>query len=503
MNGLQQTINAAIKRAPSDSDYSDDDFDDFDDDDEKVVLRLQPGIQTIKHVSSSCGDLTVGDVEEVDDPQYDLYISVAPYEKVEETEISFDENEVVEVIEKTEDGWWLIRIGNDEGWAPESYLVKLEEDDFSAITAGSGASISASFTSVQDEPSATVNAAPQRIVPVSPPSTPNLPQSSFIKPVLNFPVKSQNVPELNTSERQTVAKPSVEAEPKSSKPGPVGEHKPVSKPTIEPKPKSSKRGLTTEPKSLSKPSVESKSSKHTELKPWSKPVVEPKSDKHTEPKLLKPSVDPKPKSKKPAPTTEHKPVSRTSVQTNSAKPTPKLPSKPETGKPQVFPPRQSISKSKVSSISSMFDLGKADERPLSLKQNDAAKFSETRHKFGQPVAAAKASPSKSPIGNSISSRPSPVSLKSVQPKPKAKPTQISSKPRSVVQSKPKSGNGKDSGAGEDELSTVLSRRKVKVDSSSGQASSRQPGQQNSDMSEGQRSAGVKDLQKLYNMQRPR
>ncbi|KAG7255438.1 hypothetical protein CRUP_021399, partial [Coryphaenoides rupestris] len=51
-----------------------------------------------------------------------LYRTTDPYEKVQETEISFPAGVEVEVVERQESGWWYIRWGDAEGWAPTYYL---------------------------------------------------------------------------------------------------------------------------------------------------------------------------------------------------------------------------------------------------------------------------------------------------------------------------------------------------------------------------------------------
>ncbi|XP_038677996.1 SH3 and PX domain-containing protein 2A isoform X1 [Scyliorhinus canicula] len=50
------------------------------------------------------------------------YKTVDKYEKVQDNEISFPAGIMVEVLEKQDSGWWFIRIGDAEGWAPVFYL---------------------------------------------------------------------------------------------------------------------------------------------------------------------------------------------------------------------------------------------------------------------------------------------------------------------------------------------------------------------------------------------
>ena len=55
----------------------------------------------------------------------DTYITLADFDASELTCISFVKNQLVEVIEKSDVGWWFVKIGNQEGWAPSTYLGKV------------------------------------------------------------------------------------------------------------------------------------------------------------------------------------------------------------------------------------------------------------------------------------------------------------------------------------------------------------------------------------------
>lgn len=50
------------------------------------------------------------------------YKSMAKYEAEGKGEISFEEGVILEVLDKT-DGWWLVRVGTSEGWAPVTYIA--------------------------------------------------------------------------------------------------------------------------------------------------------------------------------------------------------------------------------------------------------------------------------------------------------------------------------------------------------------------------------------------
>lgn len=57
-----------------------------------------------------------------------LYKTVGGYKATEETGISFTPGFTAEVLEKDPCGWWFVRINNEEGWAPSTFLEKIESD---------------------------------------------------------------------------------------------------------------------------------------------------------------------------------------------------------------------------------------------------------------------------------------------------------------------------------------------------------------------------------------
>ena len=63
---------------------------------------------------------------EPDSPDFELYETVGAYVSTDDSGISFKKGEYVEVLDKDESGWWFIKIGNDEGWAPSTYLAQKE-----------------------------------------------------------------------------------------------------------------------------------------------------------------------------------------------------------------------------------------------------------------------------------------------------------------------------------------------------------------------------------------
>uniref|UniRef100_A0A9J7XNL6 SH3 and PX domains 2Ab n=1 Tax=Cyprinus carpio carpio TaxID=630221 RepID=A0A9J7XNL6_CYPCA len=64
-----------------------------------------------------------------------LYQTTASYQREEPSELSFPAGVQVEVLEKQESGWWFIRWGNEEGWAPTYYLQAIKSSETSGTEA--------------------------------------------------------------------------------------------------------------------------------------------------------------------------------------------------------------------------------------------------------------------------------------------------------------------------------------------------------------------------------
>ncbi|XP_050398770.1 SH3 and PX domain-containing protein 2B [Patella vulgata] len=79
-----------------------------------------------------------GQDQRVSYPKKTVYKTCALFTAENTGELGFDEGEIVdEVIDKTDADWWLIRIGNEEGWAPQAFLEKVEIEDKRASFGGS------------------------------------------------------------------------------------------------------------------------------------------------------------------------------------------------------------------------------------------------------------------------------------------------------------------------------------------------------------------------------
>ncbi|XP_075389476.1 SH3 and PX domain-containing protein 2A isoform X1 [Tenrec ecaudatus] len=79
-----------------------------------------------------------------------VYMTCSAYQKMQESEISFPAGVEVQVLEKLESGWWYVRLGELEGWAPSHYLVLGENEHPKPEPSGPG-STTATAKSPQHE----------------------------------------------------------------------------------------------------------------------------------------------------------------------------------------------------------------------------------------------------------------------------------------------------------------------------------------------------------------
>ncbi|XP_064173234.1 SH3 and PX domain-containing protein 2A-like isoform X2 [Anguilla rostrata] len=68
------------------------------------------------------------------------YVVVASYERQESSEISLQAGELVDVIEKSESGWWFVSTAEEQGWVPATYLDSQNgtRDDLELSTSRAG-----------------------------------------------------------------------------------------------------------------------------------------------------------------------------------------------------------------------------------------------------------------------------------------------------------------------------------------------------------------------------
>lgn len=64
------------------------------------------------------------------------YYSVDNYTAEEEDEISFEKGVVVEVLQKSLDGWWVVKLDKVVGLAPATFLKKVENQEMDPTQVG-------------------------------------------------------------------------------------------------------------------------------------------------------------------------------------------------------------------------------------------------------------------------------------------------------------------------------------------------------------------------------
>ncbi|XP_029031740.1 SH3 and PX domain-containing protein 2A isoform X3 [Betta splendens] len=139
-----------------------------------------------------------------------LYRTTDPYKKVQETELSFPAGVEVEVLEKQESGWWYIRWGDSEGWAPTYYLEPVKQLDNMAGSESDGTptkpgSLSKSNSLEKNEQRVqALNNINQNLRKVTPP-IPSKPPGGLSKPTGLFSSYKQN----STKQQQIVRPQSV------------------------------------------------------------------------------------------------------------------------------------------------------------------------------------------------------------------------------------------------------------------------------------------------------
>ncbi|XP_065184888.1 SH3 and PX domain-containing protein 2B-like isoform X1 [Sycon ciliatum] len=80
--------------------------------DEKPKAKPQP--QTPEKVKSTTGG--------------NNYKATADYADTDKDNLSFKEGDVLQLVEKNDSGWWLMKLGSCEGWAPSTYFDAIADD---------------------------------------------------------------------------------------------------------------------------------------------------------------------------------------------------------------------------------------------------------------------------------------------------------------------------------------------------------------------------------------
>lgn len=54
----------------------------------------------------------------------ELYVAIADYKKQNRNEVNMVAGDVVEVIDRNENGWWFVNVDEEQGWVPAAYLER-------------------------------------------------------------------------------------------------------------------------------------------------------------------------------------------------------------------------------------------------------------------------------------------------------------------------------------------------------------------------------------------
>ena len=77
-----------------------------------------PRIDEIKATSVE----SMSEKEQENDSQITRYQAIYTYISQEKNEISINEGDIVEVLQRCSNGWWLLVSNNQLGWGPSNYL---------------------------------------------------------------------------------------------------------------------------------------------------------------------------------------------------------------------------------------------------------------------------------------------------------------------------------------------------------------------------------------------
>ncbi|XP_067909348.1 SH3 and PX domain-containing protein 2A isoform X2 [Heterodontus francisci] len=109
---------------------------------DEVLWFFKPRPEDVNPPKEECGGMRKkSGSEAVSEPMVlDQYMVVANYEKQENSEISLKAGEVVDVIEKSESGWWFVSTAEEQGWVPATYLESQNgtRDDLDISTTRAG-----------------------------------------------------------------------------------------------------------------------------------------------------------------------------------------------------------------------------------------------------------------------------------------------------------------------------------------------------------------------------
>ncbi|XP_040005453.1 neutrophil cytosol factor 1 isoform X4 [Xiphias gladius] len=107
---------------------------------EKLIYRGYPEIHTLHKSLKEMFPIEAGLIEkrdriipslpEISGPIIlDTYRVIADFTKTSKHEINLHTGDLVEIVEKNQNGWWFCQCGSKQGWTPASYLEPLDQPE--------------------------------------------------------------------------------------------------------------------------------------------------------------------------------------------------------------------------------------------------------------------------------------------------------------------------------------------------------------------------------------
>lgn len=145
------------------------------------------------------------------EPDVELYKAKFGFQG-QEGEMTLDKDDVVELVEKTDNGWWLVKKKGVEGWAPNNYLVLVPPQP-KAMPTPPPPPPPPTQRKVPAHPQATTT-----VTPTVKPSVKSLVAESNAKPVSVFPGMGPSNGSTTPWKKTHISQESTDNSPNSSRP---------------------------------------------------------------------------------------------------------------------------------------------------------------------------------------------------------------------------------------------------------------------------------------------
>eukprot|EP01147_Barroeca_monosierra_P002792 gene2792-5637_t len=236
-----------------------------------VVEKTDNGWWFVNKGAESQGWVPATFLEPTEDPEHEeqhsepvpnqdeKYISVHAYTTENDDEVGFGKGAVVRVLQKKLDGWWKISYQNKTGWAPGSYLERLEVQEYqpSGLLEKDDSNDSNATTAVLRRPRTNSKAPPPRRESILHPDTIHGQKGPFAIQKSDLPAKPAWV-------KSTESKQSKSSQPnRPPKPNSDSNNQQNVKPKIDTKPTVKPIVPPSRPEALTKQAVPDKPEKPT------------------------------------------------------------------------------------------------------------------------------------------------------------------------------------------------------------------------------------------------